>query len=1352
MNRNNQLTQRATRRKSVASTRGISSTKRLPSIVPRGRIAQKQVLAKRQQEADKKAVSKLIEDIEAGKIKSMSQIPERYRQYIKVTQADLNKINSYYGAKRYESAYNAVMGHYRKGMLWAVAAFGEGLQQQIARKLIKQGYAPSKLALERERKSRSDAIKEITSGNIAGVKIVGNRIIGPGNKPITLSNALKKQSIDNINKTLPVGDKLIVDSRYNIKGISSGVLGQSFGYNQKALDHYSQRIYMSPLAKGRAKTNLSQSTTDVLSSPMRFKTLVQQSKLKKLSKDLPSGVTFIRKNGAIVGIRDKNLATESVGLDVITNYISQAKLIKEGLISKTKVNPFGFLKAYSPSIRRAETEAQRQKYYDLYNLKGEKRNYASLLNEIRISSKTRINKVQEYAARDLVKDLQNPNTAIRAETALLVAALAGGALIGATIGTVYKTPITLARAEGFDTSGLAGLTWKQVAKTSVKEFGKAGVEAYFMMKLFGIGTKLISKSPKAFGYVARKILPKSRVIKRVTTVSGKVFKVGLTKGLDIAAAQYLSSLGKEVVLTGRSFKKKRYKAATVKASKLLGTLAGFYGEKAIKGALRKVMLAEDPRLIITKGTKAKPFAIENRKLTVLRLQKAQKLLKGGKTKYAKASPVKEPRGEKIVTPEKRVARGVKLDVPTPAGYATYEVGNNIYVVPRTFLRVRPGNTPKSYYTKWFKAVKTKGLIPTFKQLGLPKTKSPTVYKGSGKFLDRRKGESLKAYYARGQRTANRLKEVIVVIAPKTIQGSKQPELEIKTIFPNPKGVKASVTRVKVGKDAFGHDIVIESVAPRNIMQRLRFRVGEKIKFKKEALKYLTNREAKIAKDLSKRIQQNYDFIYKSKMKGAADARKHMLQVEKNFRKILKSYGVKSVKGIKITDSMIKSTSRFHDIIKLRGLNVKDEPIIRKALLEGYLNKNPLIKKLNKAQLKIVADTIGFHQDVNPKTLRGARMNKFTRAFINADRLDIVRYGIKVNPKKLFNLKAKTVPQKVRLQFNKLSKLKNTKKWTPSIRKKYNALIKKYPKLGSAEQKIIAENKARWKKMTPKQRAKIKTQERGYTDYLEARRKYKTSRTTKKRVVPYRTSEYGKYKTPKYKAAYRAGYSAGYKTSPKPNSKYRSKYGTASGAYRSGYKAGKSNYKSLAKPRPKNSYKKKPVSKYNITRKKKQKTAVRIKTEKEYKKKTLTKSIPVYYAVKKRKGRMVKLRNKPLTQSDVKDYLSYALDKGLTRQGFYVPAGKARKVVRLPKSIKGYYGKNKYKLRPYKVRMGSRKALVQGYIERSKYALDSPSERGMLAASKRKKIKKKSKKMSATRRKQLLKNLAKARRAKSRKKR
>ena len=164
------------------------------------------------------------------------------------------------------------------------------------------------------------------------------------------------------------------------------------------------------------------------------------------------------------------------------------------------------------------------------------------------------------------------------------------------------------------------------------------------------------------------------------------------------------------------------------------------------------------------------------------------------------------------------------------------------------------------------------------------------------------------------------------------------------------------------------------------------------------------------------------------------------------------------------------------------------------------------------------------------------------------------------------------------------------------------------------------------------------------------------------------------------------------------------------------------------------------------------------------KKKLSKPQATYYVVEKVRGKFKKLYPKPLIAKDAKDYAVYSIDNRLSKTAFFVPLGKTRNVIKPPKNIVGYYSKNKFKVRPYKIRYGKKKQMVNGFIEKRKYSFDKPGERTKKKASKRgvKKrtpmvkrtirqppIKRKAtikRKISPQQRKVMLKNLAKARAA------
>jgi len=125
----------------------------------------------------------------------------------------------------------------------------------------------------------------------------------------------------------------------------------------------------------------------------------------------------------------------------------------------------------------------------------------------------------------------------------------------------------------------------------------------------------------------------------------------------------------------------------------------------------------------------------------------------------------------------------------------------------------------------------------------------------------------------------------------------------------------------------------------------------------------------------------------------------------------------------------------------------------------------------------------------------------------------------------------------------------------------------------------------------------------------------------------------------------------------------------------------------------------------------------------FNKRNLRKKQPTYFVVKKKRGKLVKLTAKPMVKSDAKDYLAYNIDKGLERSAFIIPYGKFKKVIKLPSKIKGYFRKNSRKLRPYKIRYGKKKKIVNGYIEKKKYALDTAREKAQIKSTRRKRTRK-----------------------------
>ncbi|MDD3175878.1 MAG: hypothetical protein PHU51_05360 [Candidatus Nanoarchaeia archaeon] len=151
---------------------------------------------------------------------------------------------------------------------------------------------------------------------------------------------------------------------------------------------------------------------------------------------------------------------------------------------------------------------------------------------------------------------------------------------------------------------------------------------------------------------------------------------------------------------------------------------------------------------------------------------------------------------------------------------------------------------------------------------------------------------------------------------------------------------------------------------------------------------------------------------------------------------------------------------------------------------------------------------------------------------------------------------------------------------------------------------------------------------------------------------------------------------------------------------------------------------------------------------DFKKKNLSKSVMGYYVLIKRNNRLIKTTPRPFELSGAKDYLAYLIDHSLSKTAFIIPDGKTKNVYVLPKTQQNYYQKASHKLRPYRIRYGKKKQLVNGYIEKRKYGLDTANEKRELKLSKRinrRTVRRTTKrKITPAQRKVLLKRLEKAR--------
>lgn len=129
---------------------------------------------------------------------------------------------------------------------------------------------------------------------------------------------------------------------------------------------------------------------------------------------------------------------------------------------------------------------------------------------------------------------------------------------------------------------------------------------------------------------------------------------------------------------------------------------------------------------------------------------------------------------------------------------------------------------------------------------------------------------------------------------------------------------------------------------------------------------------------------------------------------------------------------------------------------------------------------------------------------------------------------------------------------------------------------------------------------------------------------------------------------------------------------------------------------------------------KSKTPIRPLRSKGKSLKRISKKKKIGYAIYEKRGtkkaRFVKLKSAPLSRKQALDRLAYRIDNKISRRAKIVPIGKFKKLGKLTAKEKGYFSKNRRKLRPYKIRKGRKIPLSQAYIEKRKYILDKPGEK------------------------------------------
>jgi hypothetical protein len=160
-----------------------------------------------------------------------------------------------------------------------------------------------------------------------------------------------------------------------------------------------------------------------------------------------------------------------------------------------------------------------------------------------------------------------------------------------------------------------------------------------------------------------------------------------------------------------------------------------------------------------------------------------------------------------------------------------------------------------------------------------------------------------------------------------------------------------------------------------------------------------------------------------------------------------------------------------------------------------------------------------------------------------------------------------------------------------------------------------------------------------------------------------------------------------------------------------------------------------------------------------KQRKLSKAIPTFNVFAKVGRRFVRISKGQLTRADALNKGAYAVDHTTAKTFKIVPAGRRKKVQTLPKVERNYYRRASYKLRPYRIKRGRKFGIIPKYIEKRKYGIDTRGEKRGLTIAKYLKARGVTRRASTRkvritgkRRKSMLRNLAKARRALSRRRR
>lgn len=157
-----------------------------------------------------------------------------------------------------------------------------------------------------------------------------------------------------------------------------------------------------------------------------------------------------------------------------------------------------------------------------------------------------------------------------------------------------------------------------------------------------------------------------------------------------------------------------------------------------------------------------------------------------------------------------------------------------------------------------------------------------------------------------------------------------------------------------------------------------------------------------------------------------------------------------------------------------------------------------------------------------------------------------------------------------------------------------------------------------------------------------------------------------------------------------------------------------------------------------------------KNKEDLKFKTFSKPVNIFSIVVKKRGKNILLNVRGLeasrlTERDALNFMSYELDDQLLRSAKLKPLGKSKRAKVIPSKYSGSFEARKRKFRQYKIQQ-KKKIPIRGFIEKRRFALDTPGEKAQLRGLKKRSPKRK---LTPSQKKELLKRLEKARRVRKR---